>query len=101
VTALRSSYRIPVYCEAADGVELWLNLGEAAAIVGVAPRTLRLAAARGEIDATHPQEDGPWIFSRADLDGTAAADLALRAKTHPRHLALPDAAQRSLFSSTT
>jgi hypothetical protein len=30
--ALRSSYRIPVYCEAADGVEPWLNLGEAAAL---------------------------------------------------------------------
>ena len=46
VTALRSSYRIPVYCEAADGVEPWLNLGEAATLVSVAPRTLRLAAER-------------------------------------------------------
>ena len=101
VTALRSSYRIPVYREAEDGVELWLNLGEAAAIVGVAPRTLRLAAERGEIDATHPLEDGPWIFSRADLDSTAAHDLALRAKSYPRHPALPDAAQQNLFSSTT
>jgi DNA invertase Pin-like site-specific DNA recombinase len=100
VTALRSSYQIPVYRAAADGVELWLNLGEAAAIVGVAPRTLRLAAERGEIDATHPLEDGPWIFSRADLDSTAARDLALRAKTHPRHPALPGAAQQNLFSST-
>jgi hypothetical protein len=101
VTALRSSYRIPVYREAADGVELWLNLGEAAAIVGVAPRTLRLAAERGQIDATHPLEDGPWIFSRADLDSTAVHDLALRANSHPRHPALPDAAQQNLFSSTT
>ena len=101
VTALRSSYRIPVYCEAADGVEPWLNLGEAAAIVGVAPRTLRLAVERGEIDATHPLENGPWIFSRADLDSTAARGLALRANVHSRHPALPDAAQQNLFSSTT
>jgi hypothetical protein len=28
--ALRSSYRIPVYREASDGVEPWLDLGEAA-----------------------------------------------------------------------
>ena len=84
VTALRSSYRIPVYCEAADGVEPWLNLGEAATLVSVAPRTLRLAAERGEIDATHPLKDGPWIFRRADLHSTVARDLALRTKTHPK-----------------
>ena len=101
VTALRSTYRIPVYREAADGVEPWLNLGGAAAIVGVAPRTLRLAVERGDIDAAHPLENGPWIFSRADLDSTAARDLALRARAHPRHPALPDAAQQNLFSSTT
>jgi hypothetical protein len=101
VTALRSSYRVPVYREAADGVEHWLNLGEAATLVSVAPRTLRLAAERGEIDATHPLDDGPWIFSRADLHSTVARDLALRTKTHPRHPALPDAAQQNLFSSTT
>ena len=97
MTALRSSYRIPVYCEAANGIEPWLNLSEAATIVGVAPRTLRLAAERGEINATHPLENGPWIFSRADLDNTAAHDLALRTKTHPRHPALPDSAQQNLF----
>src|SRR4029453_836439 len=54
VTSMRSSYRIPVYCPAETGVEPWLNLRHAAALVGVAPRTLRLAAERGEIDALHP-----------------------------------------------
>jgi hypothetical protein len=101
VTALRSTYRIPVYREAADGVEPWLNLGGAAAIVGVAPRTLRLAVERGDIDAAHPLAVGPWIFSRADLDSAAARDLALRARALPRHPALPDATQQNLFSSTT
>jgi hypothetical protein len=62
VTSLRSSYRIPVCCPAKDGVEPWLNLRHAAAVVGVAPRTLRLAAERGEIDALHPLGDGPWLF---------------------------------------
>jgi hypothetical protein len=38
----------------------------------------------------HPLEDGPWIFSRADLTSTAARGLALRAKTHPTHPASPE-----------
>ena len=101
VTSLRSSYGIPVYCEAADSIEPWLNLREAAAIVGVAPRTLRLAAERGEIDAMHPLQDGPWIFSRADLDCSRARDLALRVKLHTNHPAVPDATQQDLFISTT
>jgi len=54
VTSLRSSYRIPVYGQAEGGIEPWLNLSQAAAVVGVAARTLRLAAERGEIDAHHP-----------------------------------------------
>ena len=58
VTGVRSSYHIPVYLESADGTEPWLNLSQAAAIAGVAPRTLRLAAERGEIDATHPLAEG-------------------------------------------
>ena len=101
VTSLRSSYRIPVHCEAEDGVEPWLNLSQAAAIVGVAPRTLRLAAERGEIDAMHPLEDGPWLFSRADLDGPAARRLALRARDNPKRPAVSNPSQQNLFPSTT
>ena len=69
VTSLRSSYRIPVFRAAQEGAEPWLNLSQAAALVGVAPRTLRLAAERGEIDAQHPLADGPWVFRRAALEG--------------------------------
>lgn len=101
VTALRSSYRIAVYREAADGNDPWLNLGEAAAVVGVAPRTLRLAAERGQIAARHPLEDGPWIFSRAELEGPVARDIALQAKATSRHPAVSDPAQESLFLTTT
>lgn len=46
---------------AEDRIEPWLNLRHAAALVSVAPRTLRIAAERGEINALHPLEDGPWI----------------------------------------
>ena len=72
VTSMRSSHRIPVYRPAEDGQEPWLNLTKAASAVGVTPKTLRLAAERGEIDALHPLADGPWLFRRSDLDGSAA-----------------------------
>jgi len=101
VTSLRSGHRIPVYRQAEDGMEPWLNLSQAAAIVGVAPRTLRLAAERGEIHATHPLNDGPWLFSRADLDGSAARGLNARARSNPKQPAVSDPAQQNLFPSIT
>ncbi|WP_174280620.1 recombinase family protein [Sphingomonas bacterium] len=101
VTSLRSYHRIPVYRAAEGGAEPWLNLSQAAAIVGVAPRTLRLAAERREIEAVHPLDDGPWLFRRGDLDGPAAKTLRLRAQSGPIHPALPDPAQQNLFLSTT
>ena len=101
VTSLRSYQRIPVYRAAEGGAEPWLNLSQAAAIVGVAPRTLRLAAERRDIEALHPLDDGPWLFRRGDLDGQAAKSLRLRAQSRPTHPAVLDQAQQSLFLSTT
>jgi hypothetical protein len=45
----------------------------------IAPKTLRLAAEVGEIEAFHPLSDGPWIFARASLITTAAQSIAERA----------------------
>jgi DNA invertase Pin-like site-specific DNA recombinase len=101
VTSLRSSYRIPVHRPTVDGVEPWLNLRHAAALVGVAPRTLRVAAERGEIVALHPLEDGPWIFDRADLKGSAGQRLVIRVQGSPRHSTVSNPDQKSLFLSTT
>ena len=42
-----------------------MNLTEAAQRLGISARTLRLAAERGEIDASHPLPDGPWVFQRS------------------------------------
>ena len=39
VTAMRGSYRIPVYRPAEDGIEPWLNLTQAASVVGVTAKT--------------------------------------------------------------
>ncbi len=48
-TALRSHHKIPVFRPAADGKEPWLNLTNAAHLIGVTPKTLRLADEAGEI----------------------------------------------------
>ena len=99
VTALRSSYRIAVYRESADGHDHWLNLGEAAALVGVASRTLRLAVERGQIAARHPLAEGPWIFSRAELESPASRQIALQAAS--KHPAVTDPGQQNLPLSIT
>jgi DNA invertase Pin-like site-specific DNA recombinase len=97
VTSLRSHHHIPVWRPAADGIEPWLNLTRAAKLLGISQKTLRLAAEAGHIAAIHPLADGPWIFSRPDVEGPgsqAIVDRARRSASHPagRH---PD--QQSLF----
>ena len=51
VTSLRSHHRIAVYNPADNGIEPWLNLSAAAKLLQVTPKTLRLAAEAGEIEA--------------------------------------------------
>ena len=101
VTALRSHHRIPVFRAAPDGDEPWLNLSAAARHVGVAAKTLRLAAEAGDIEATHPLPDGPWIFSRAELTGPGARQVADRARLNPKYPTGSHPDQQSLFTSTT
>jgi hypothetical protein len=57
VTALRSHHKIPVFRPAPDGNEPWLNLNKAAGLLGIAPKTLRLAAEAGEIEGGRPLPD--------------------------------------------
>ena len=69
---------------AEDGLEPWLNLGDAARLLKVTPKTLRLTAEAGEIEASHPLPDGPWLFARAALATEAAKSIAERARQNPR-----------------
>ena len=101
VTSLRSNYRIPVYLPTKDGIEPYLNLSKAARLLGIAPKTLRIAAESGEIEALHPLPDGPWIFSRGALTGSEAQTIVTRARTSANYPTGPHADQQNLFSSTT
>jgi len=101
VTSLRSHHRIPVYKRAEDGIEPWLNLNKAAEFLGIAPKTLRVSAEAGEIEARHPLPDGPWIFSRAALATEAARVITLRAQRRPKYPAESPPEQQTLFPSMT
>ena len=100
VCALRGYRKIPAFRPAADGVEPWLNLTHASALLKLTPRTLRLAAEAGEIDSAHPLPDGPWLFKRKDLEGPAGNALTAKAKNRRKHPAIPDPNQQTLFIST-
>jgi hypothetical protein len=101
VTSLRSHHRIAVFKPAGDGIEPWLNLSNAARLLKIAPKTLRLAAEASKIDAIHPLPDGPWIFSRAALTTPAAHVITERARQNPNYPAGSHPDQQSLFSSIT
>jgi hypothetical protein len=101
VTSTRSYYRIPVFKPAEDGIEPWLNLGNAAQILKIAPKTLRLAAEAGEIESIHPLPDGPWIFARATLAMFAAQSITERARLNRKDPAGSHPNQQNLFSSIT
>jgi DNA invertase Pin-like site-specific DNA recombinase len=101
VTSLRSHHRIPVFRPAEDGSKPWLNLSEAAKLLKVAPKTLRLAAEAGAIEASHPLPDAPWIFARATLATDAARSITERARQNSRYPAGSHPAQQNLFSSMT
>ena len=100
VVAHRSYHKIPVFRPAPEGNEPWLNLNRAARLLGVAPKTLRLAADAGEIAGIHPLPDGPWIFARSELDKPQAQHIVQRARRNPKHAAGSDPTQQNLFPST-
>ncbi len=101
VAALRSHHGIPVHRSMPEDQAPWLNLNKAAALLRVSPKTLRLAAGAGRIDAAHPLPDGPWVFSRAAVNGPAAMDLVNQARRNPNHPAGSPPDQQALPFSTT
>jgi DNA invertase Pin-like site-specific DNA recombinase len=100
VCSLRSHRKIPAFCPAPNGVESWLNLTKASALLDITPKTLRLAVIAGEIDALHPLPDGPWLFKRSDLQGMPGQSITARAKNRRKHPAGQSAEQQNLFTST-
>jgi hypothetical protein len=101
VVSLRTHHEIACYDRDRRAAEGWMNLNEAARVLGISPRTLRLAVERREIDAAHPLADGPWVFQRPALETTAAAALVARVRDRNRQPAIPNSQQRALVFSGT
>jgi DNA invertase Pin-like site-specific DNA recombinase len=101
VAALRSHHRIPCYRPDEQHPHPWMNLTDAATLLDVSPRTLRLAIDRGDISADHPFADGPWVISRDVLQGESARALKRRIGLGSRRPAVLDSEQHEgLFSNT-
>ncbi len=101
VSALRSHHHIACYRADQRDSQPWLNLTEAARELRLSPRTLRMAAERGEIAAEHPLADGPWVFNRETLRTQAVVGLVERVAMHKAGVALPSADQANLDLSST
>lgn len=101
VTALRSYRKIPIFKAEPNDLDPWLNLSSAAKLLGVAPKTLRLAAEAGDIKAEHPLADGPWIFERTELSKPTAQQLNKRVRQNRKYPTVSHPDQQNLFSSTT
>lgn len=80
VVTLRNWNDIPVYSADRQHADGWMNLTDAAAFLGVAANTLRLAVEQGRLPGDHPLADGPWVFTRADLEADAARQVVERAR---------------------
>jgi ribosomal protein L28 len=68
IVSFRNKRGIAVHSSERQQAEGWMTLTDAAARLGVSPKTLRRAAEDGEVDAMHPLHAAPWIFRRADID---------------------------------
>jgi len=100
VASLRSKRRIVPYCAARQQREGWMTLTQAAAFLGIGPRTLRLAVERGEIEGAHPLPNGPWVLNRRALETDAAAQLVSRVHQRQKGGAVSTAQQGNFIFST-
>jgi DNA invertase Pin-like site-specific DNA recombinase len=96
VISLRSYRKIPQHTVQNQEAGGWMNLTQAARLVGVTPRTLRRAAERGDVDAKHPLADGPWVFERAILDVPDVLACFAHLPNVRRGAAVPSTEQLSL-----
>jgi DNA invertase Pin-like site-specific DNA recombinase len=101
VTSLRTWNKIPRYCAERRESEGWLNLTEAANLLGISSRTLRLAVERGDVEAEHPLGKGPWVLKKAALETEAAIHLVDRVLRRNGTPTVPTSGQETFaFSST-
>jgi DNA invertase Pin-like site-specific DNA recombinase len=101
VTSLRFNHEIRCHDVQQQAAEGWLNLSQAARLVGVANRTLRLAIERGYIAAERPIDCGPWVLNKQTLQSEDVVRFLERVRLGKPHPTVPPSAQATLDLSTT
>jgi DNA invertase Pin-like site-specific DNA recombinase len=101
VTSLRCHHEIKCHDAQQQAADGWMNLSEAARIVGVSNRTLRLAIERGYIAAQRPIACGPWVLNKRALDSEAAKSLQDRVRFGRPSPTVPSSEQTVLDLSIT
>jgi hypothetical protein len=100
VTALRHNHKIDRHDPARQAAEGWMNLSNAAKLVGLSHAKLRVAIDRGDIVAERPIACGPFVLNKRALETEAAARF-LRTQLGQVDPTSAVASHRSLDLSTT
>jgi len=101
VTSLRFNHEIKCHDAQRQAAEGWLNLSQAARLVGVSNRTLRLAIERGYIAAERPIACGPWVLNKQSLENEKSSRLLEQVRLGRHSPTVPSPAQTVLDLSTT
>jgi DNA invertase Pin-like site-specific DNA recombinase len=101
VTSLRFNHEIKCHDAQRQAAEGWLNLSQAARVVGVSNRTLRIAIERGYIAAERPIACGPWVLNKQALESEDAKRLLDRVRLGRSSPTVPSSVQTVLDLSTT
>ena len=80
VASLRHHHAIECHDTRRQAAEGWMNLSQAARMVGVASGTLRVAIDRGYIAAERPITCGPWILNKQSLETQSAVRFLERVR---------------------
>ncbi len=101
ITSLRHRHGVDCHDAQLQTAQGWINLSEAAQLLGTTRNTLREAIERGEIAAERPISCGPWILNRQSLQSEGARRLIERVRSTQTHPTTAQSKQCSLDLSTT
>jgi hypothetical protein len=93
IASLRSNHDIQCHDARRQETEGWLNLSQAARLVGIANRTLRLGIERGDVAAERPIACGPWVVNKQALQSDTAVRFLERVRLGRSTTTVPSSRQ--------
>jgi hypothetical protein len=101
ITSLRHRNGIDCHDAQRQTEQGWINLSQAAQLLGTTRNTLREAIERGQIAAERPIACGPWILNRQSLQSEGAQQFIERVRSSQAYPATVNSKQCSLDLSIT